>query len=54
MKDRLITIAMSVSATLGLIQVGPDQLKELDVDRLIVRQELIVSFRVRAQRLPLR
>ena len=43
MKDRLITIAMSVSATLGLIQVGPERIKELDVDRLIVRQELIVS-----------
>lgn len=43
MKDRLITIAMSVSATLGLIQVAPERIKELDVDRLIVRKELIVS-----------
>jgi hypothetical protein len=43
MKDRLITILMSVSATLGLQQVGSEPLKELVVDRLIVRDELIVS-----------
>ncbi len=43
MKDRLITIAMSVAATFGLMKVEPERLKELDVDRLIVRKELIVS-----------
>ena len=48
MKDRLITIVMSVSATLGLQQVGSEPLKELDVERLIVRDELIVSDTGRA------
>jgi hypothetical protein len=43
MKDRLITIFFSVAATYGLLQVTPKQLKELEVDRLIVRKELIVS-----------
>jgi hypothetical protein len=43
MKDRIVTIALSVAATLGLTRAGPDQPKELEVDRLIVRKELIVS-----------
>lgn len=43
MKDRLLTIAMSVGATLGVMQVTPEQPRVLDVDRLIVRKELIVS-----------
>ena len=43
MKDRLITIALSVAATYGLLKAAPQQVKELEVDRLIVRQELIVS-----------
>jgi hypothetical protein len=43
MKDRLVTIALSVATTLGLTQPGRDQPRELEVDRLIVRQELIVS-----------
>jgi len=43
MKDRLITIFFSVAATYGLLQVTPKQPKELEVDRLIVRKELIVS-----------
>jgi hypothetical protein len=43
MKDRLVTIVLSVSATFGLMQAAPERIKELDVDRLIVRQELIVS-----------
>lgn len=43
MKDRLITILCSVAATLGLLQAAPKQPRELEVDRLIVRQELIVS-----------
>lgn len=43
MKDRLITIAISVATTLGLTQAGADRRPELDVDRLVVRKELIVS-----------
>lgn len=43
MKDRLVTIVLSVAATMGLIKAEPERLKELEVDRLIVRQELIVS-----------
>src|SRR5262249_28117079 len=43
MKDRLITIALSVAATLGLMKSAPEAPKELDVERLIVRKELIVS-----------
>lgn len=43
MKDRLITIVCSVAATFGLLKAEPERVKELDVDRLIVRQELIVS-----------
>jgi hypothetical protein len=43
MKDRLVTIAMSVAATFGLIKAAPETPRELDVDRLIVRKELIVS-----------
>lgn len=43
MQDRLITIALSVAATLGVLQAVPQQSKQLEVDRLIVRQELIVS-----------
>lgn len=43
MKDRLITIALSVAATYGLLQAAPQRVKELDVERLIVRKELIVS-----------
>jgi hypothetical protein len=41
MKDRLITIAFSVAATFGLMKV--ESPRELEVDRLIVRRELIVS-----------
>lgn len=43
MQDRLITIALSVAATLGLLQAAPRQNQQLEVDRLIVRKELIVS-----------
>ncbi|HUQ70547.1 MAG TPA: hypothetical protein VM165_13535 [Planctomycetaceae bacterium] len=43
MKDRLVTIGLSVATTLGLMQAAPERLKQLEVDRLIVRQELIVS-----------
>jgi hypothetical protein len=57
MPDRLITIALSVAATLGVMRLAPVQsvspaaataakdkpIRELEVDRLIVRGELIVS-----------
>ncbi len=43
MKDRLLTIALSVAATMGLMKAEPEKLRELEVDRLIVRDELIVS-----------
>jgi hypothetical protein len=43
MTERLVTIALSVAATWGLLQAAPAQPKVLEVDRLIVRQELIVS-----------
>jgi hypothetical protein len=43
MKDRLVTIVLSVAATYGLMKSGPQSVKELVVDRLIVRKELIVS-----------
>jgi len=43
MKDHLITIALSVAATFTLMKLGPGPSKELEVDRLIVRKELIVS-----------
>lgn len=41
MKDRLLTIALSVAATYGFMK--QDRPKVLEVDRLIVRKELIVS-----------
>ena len=50
MKDRIITIVLSVvfsvaatAITFGLMKAGLKQPKEIDVDRLIVRRELIVS-----------
>ncbi|MFI5458947.1 MAG: hypothetical protein ACHRXM_26260 [Isosphaerales bacterium] len=43
MKDRLVTVALSVAATYGLMRAEPERPKVLDVDRLIVRKELIVS-----------
>ena len=43
MKDRLLTIALSVAATYGLMKAESQGPKELDVDRLIVRKELVVS-----------
>jgi hypothetical protein len=42
-KDRITTIALSATVTAALMQVGANQPKELTVDRLIVRKELIVS-----------
>ncbi|HVK08738.1 MAG TPA: hypothetical protein VM597_08180 [Gemmataceae bacterium] len=43
MKDRLVTILLSVGSTVGVMQVLPDRPKVLEVDRLVVRKELIVS-----------
>jgi len=48
MKDRLVTIVLSAAVTFGLMQAAPqraapEQGKVLEVDRLIVRKELIVS-----------
>ena len=39
----MITIALSVAATIGVAGVKPEAEKDLVVDRLIVRKELIVS-----------
>ncbi|MDZ4780925.1 MAG: hypothetical protein SGJ19_11785 [Planctomycetia bacterium] len=43
MKERLITIAVSVATTWGLLRAEPEPIQELVVDRLVVRNELIVS-----------
>lgn len=43
MRERLVTIALSVATTFGLMQATPARPRVLEVDRLIVRQELIVS-----------
>jgi hypothetical protein len=43
MKERFVTIVLSVAATYGLMKPGPEPAKELEVDRLIVRKELVVS-----------
>jgi hypothetical protein len=43
MKDRVLTIVLSVASTYGLMKAVPDQPKTLEVDRLVVRKELIVS-----------
>jgi hypothetical protein len=43
MKDRFLTIALSVAVTYGLMKTEAQGPKELEVDRLIVRTELIVS-----------
>jgi hypothetical protein len=42
-KDRILTVIISVATTVGVMQVAPERQRTLDVDRLIVRQELIVS-----------
>lgn len=44
MKDRLATVLISVATTWGLMSAAPPEpVKQLEVDRLIVRKELIVS-----------
>lgn len=42
-KERLITVVLSVASTLGVTQLSRTRMDELEVERLIVRQELIVS-----------
>lgn len=43
MKERLMTVVVSVAATVGVQQTTPNRPRQLEVDRLVVRQELIVS-----------
>jgi hypothetical protein len=43
MKDRLYTIVVTVALTLGLQELDPRARKDLEVERLVVRKELIVS-----------
>lgn len=43
LKDRIITIALSAATTAAVMKAGVESPKELTVDRLIVRKELIVS-----------
>lgn len=43
MKDRLVTVFLSVGATLGWQQANPTKIAQLEVDRLVVRKELVVS-----------
>lgn len=43
MRDRIVTVVISVATTWGLMQAAPERAKVLEVDRLIVRKELIVS-----------
>lgn len=43
MKDRLFTIVLSVASTLGVVEANKQRTDTLEVDRLIVRKELIVS-----------
>lgn len=43
MKDRVLTVLISVATTWGLMRAAPERVKLLEVDRLVVRDELIVS-----------
>src|SRR4051812_13999895 len=43
MNDRILTIALSVATTLAVTKLTSEPQKELTVDRLIVKNELIVS-----------
>lgn len=42
-KDRLLTVALSVATTFAVTKLAPEPAKELTVERLIVTKELIVS-----------
>ena len=43
MKNHVITAVVSAATTMGIVQVTPQQIDELQVNRLVVRDELIVS-----------
>jgi hypothetical protein len=43
MKEHVVTVFLSVASTLGVMQAVQERPKVLEVDRLIVRKELIVS-----------
>lgn len=43
MRDSIVTVVISVATTVGVMQAVPERQRVLDVDRLIVRKELIVS-----------
>ena len=43
MKERLVTVVLSIASTLGVVGALPEEPRVLEVDRLIVRKELIVS-----------
>lgn len=43
MRDRLVTIALLVAATYGLMRARPERFRDIEVDRLIVQKDLIVS-----------
>ncbi len=43
MRDHLVTAVVSAAVTFGLMRADAERPRELDVDRLVVRKELIVS-----------
>ena len=43
MKEHVVTVFLSVASTFGVMQAVQERPKVLEVDRLIVRKELIVS-----------
>ena len=43
MKSHLITAVVSAATTMGIVQATPERVEQLEVDRLVVRKELIVS-----------
>jgi hypothetical protein len=43
MKSHVITAVVSAATTMGIVHVAPEQIDELHVNRLVVRDELIVS-----------
>ncbi|MEX0936911.1 MAG: hypothetical protein WDZ59_03550 [Pirellulales bacterium] len=43
MKSHVITAVLSAATAAGVVQVGPQRIDQLEVRRLVVREELIVS-----------
>jgi hypothetical protein len=43
MRERLVTIVLSVATSYGFLHAVPQPARQLEVDRLVVRKELIVS-----------